>query len=104
MITKIFSVFDDKADLFMPPFYNQQTPVALRVFADACRQDDHPFRQNPADYHLYEVGTFNDETGDLMGLSKPVLLIGAADVLSPLESTVETKIVKSKQNGVNAHG
>lgn len=81
----IFSVFDDKAEVFMPPFYQSTQGMAVRVFADAARQEDHPFCQNPGDYHLYEIGVFNSENGIILGYDENKHLASADSVNLPAE-------------------
>jgi len=62
MIVKMFTVYDSKAELYLPPFYNQTTGQAVRAFGDTCNQKDHPFNKHPEDYTLFELGTFDDNT------------------------------------------
>lgn len=78
---KVFTVFDDKANCFMPPFFQHTTDMAKRVFADAVRQNDHPFHLNPLDYTLYEIGVFDDSTGQIMPSKKIIMLSTATEVL-----------------------
>lgn len=80
MIHQIYSVFDDAANTFMPPWYQNRDALAMRVFSDACRQEDHPFNQNPQDFHLYHLGNYDDETGRLENVDKPALLLKGSDV------------------------
>ncbi|AXH78150.1 MAG: nonstructural protein [Microviridae sp.] len=81
MIFQIYSVFDDKAEIFMPPFYQSTQGQAVRVFSDATRQTDHPFHKNPGDYHLYHLGVFDDKNGKVLPLDKIVVLLSAQKVL-----------------------
>jgi len=78
---KTFSVFDDKANCFMPPFFQHTTAMAQRVFADAVRQTDHPFHKNPDDYTLYEIGTFDDASGQIMPSKKIQMIASASEIL-----------------------
>lgn len=65
MITNLYSVFDLKANAFMPIFFAVNDAVAIRSFIAACTDDGHNFASTPEDYCLYHVGTFNDETGSV---------------------------------------
>ncbi len=62
MMLHVFSVLDLKAQLFMRPFYEQSHGTALRAFSDAVIEDGHPFGKHPEDYHLFFLGSFDEET------------------------------------------
>jgi len=82
---RIYSVFDDKAECFMPPFNQSTEGIALRVFSDACRQPDHPFQLNTADYHLYDLGEYDDQTGKIICNKAPRLVLSGEEVVKSLE-------------------
>lgn len=63
MILKIFTVYDQKAKAFLPPFFMAQRPAAERAFSDCVNDDTHQFGKHPEDYTLMEIGEFNDESG-----------------------------------------
>lgn len=60
----VFSVFDSKAEIFMQPFFAFTQGVALRSFAGACRDPEHEFSKFPEDFTLFELGAFDDSTGE----------------------------------------
>lgn len=74
---KVFSVYDGKVKVFSRPFMDQHTGSAQRSFELACKQEESPFAQFPADYVLYEVGTFDEESGRLSA-NNPVVQVAAA--------------------------
>ncbi|WNK13989.1 MAG: nonstructural protein [Microvirus sp.] len=63
MILKLFSVYDNKAQAYLPPFAAVNAGVALRMFRDSATAADHMFTRYPLDYHLFEMGTFDDVMG-----------------------------------------
>mgnify|MGYP000485008555 CR=1 FL=1 len=65
MINKIFTVYDQKAHAYLPPFFLPQEGMAIRTFADCVNKPDHQFNAHPEDYNLAEIGTFNDENGEI---------------------------------------
>ena len=75
MITKIFSVYDSKAQAYLPPFYNPAVGSAIRAFADAINDSQAPFAKHAGDYVLYQVGEFDDSTG-LFTNTAPALHLG----------------------------
>ncbi len=76
MIHKIFTVYDEKAKAFMPPFFLPETGMAVRVFTDCVNDPTHQFYKHPADYNLYDIGTFDDSCAKLTETS-PRNLLGA---------------------------
>lgn len=60
-----FSVFDDKAKVFSQPFFSNTKGSAVRAFADAVNGKESDFSRHPADYTLFLVGEWDDQTGEL---------------------------------------
>lgn len=63
MVNQVFSVFDTKAQAFLPPFYATNGAVACRMMLDACSDPKHPFNVHSGDYNLFQVASFDDDTG-----------------------------------------
>lgn len=63
MLFKKFSVFDSKANAYLPDFEQTTTALAIRAFATAANKEDHDFHTYAADYTLFETGTRDDATG-----------------------------------------
>lgn len=66
MIYNVFSIYDEKADAFLPPFILPNANMAKRVFADCVNSDTHQFGLNPSDYTLFELGQFDDSNAQFM--------------------------------------
>lgn len=60
---KIFSVYDSKAEAFLPPFFSTTTAVGTRQFEAAANSIDHQFNRFGGDFTLFELGTYDDRTG-----------------------------------------
>lgn len=65
MLIKIFTVFDQKAEAYKEPFYQPQTGQGVRIFADCINKQDHPFNLHPEDYTLFEIGLYDEESGEI---------------------------------------
>lgn len=63
MIKVVCSVYDLKAAVFSNPFYAPNVPVAKRDFAYAVTDQSTGISRNPEDYSLFQVATFDDESG-----------------------------------------
>lgn len=77
-----FSLYDTKALYFSPPFFMALRGQAVRAIIDLGTDLNTQVGRNPADFILYEIGTFNSDTGSLLS-ETPVSL---GPVLSYLPS------------------
>ncbi len=80
MIIRIFTVYDEKAAAYLPPFSFGQIGEAVRSFIDAANHADHKFNKNAEDFTLYHLGSFDDHEGSFNLLDQPDL-IGRADIM-----------------------
>lgn len=62
MIHRIFTVHDNAIDAFLRPFFAITSGEAERIFTDTINDVSSPFNRHPADYTLFEVGTYDDAT------------------------------------------
>lgn len=62
---KIFSIYDQKAHAYLPPWVQHRTEMAERAFADCCNSPEHQFGKHPEDYTLIQLGLFDDSTGQI---------------------------------------
>lgn len=82
MITKIYSVFDAKAEAYLPPIFQRTHGEAIRSFESAVTQPDHQFHNHAEDYTLFHVGEFDDSTGAIEKVLTPVPLAKGNEVLA----------------------
>lgn len=67
MIVKIFSIYDSKAKLWTKPMFTQTEGGMLRSFMDISNDENQPIGQHPEDYALFQIGEFNEDTGNIKG-------------------------------------
>lgn len=63
----VFSVYDVKAGAYLPPFFARTRAVAIRSFCAAVRDVGHDFHKYAEDYSLFEIGAFDEMSGELTG-------------------------------------
>ncbi len=71
MKLEIFCVFDSKAQAFLPPFFLPMIGQATRIFQNCANDKSHQFGANPADYTLFHMGEFDDDSGKLVPKATP---------------------------------
>lgn len=77
MIYKVFSIFDSKAAVFERPYFAPTTGAGIRTFQDACADPQTMLHRHPEDFHLFEIGEYDDQTG-AMASTQPQSLGTAA--------------------------
>lgn len=78
-------VRDIKADLYGQPFFQATVGMAQRSFSDSVNRPDENslLFKHPADFELFHLGTFDDQTATFDLLDRPVqLLLGSNCVVS----------------------
>ena len=96
MIHNVFTIYDAKAEAYLPPFILPKISMAKRTFSDCVNSQDHQFAAHPGDYTLFTIGTFNDETAQYNLLLTPESLgLGLEYVID--SSELETS--KAETNG-----
>lgn len=81
---KAFAVLDLKAGAFGMPMFVSTAGLAMRGFTDAMKDSRSPMAQHPEDYVLYEIGSYDPNSGQLESLPKPVHLLSAAHVAAQM--------------------
>lgn len=74
MLLKIFNVYDSKAETYMQPFFMQTTGQALRSFEDTVNDPSTVFNKHSADFTLFEIGTYDDQTAQIITLESKINL------------------------------
>lgn len=65
MELKMFAIHDTKAQLYGPPFFMTTRGEALRAFSDLANDGNTTVSKHPGDYQLVQVGTWNNEKGEV---------------------------------------
>lgn len=81
--TKIFTVYDSKAEAYLPPFFMRSHGEALRAWEATVNDPNTNFNKFPADFTLFELGEFDDATAELLPLSPKRALSNALEVKRP---------------------
>lgn len=63
MLLRAYSIFDNKALQYNPPFYAATDGAAVRSLQDIVNDPNTSVGRHPADYILYCVGTWDDGKG-----------------------------------------
>lgn len=72
MMLRAFSLLDVKVSAFATPFFMAHVGHAIRACSELGADLTTTVGRHPADFHLYEIGAFNDATGQLVPLDMPI--------------------------------
>jgi len=73
-VKKVFTVYDCKAQAYLPPFVCLTRGVAIRMVRAAAMDVSHDFFKFGADYTLFEIGEWNEFKGELKQFAAPTNL------------------------------
>ena len=62
MKNKAYSVYDSASEMHSPPFFVNHENVAIRYFTQAINDPAHQYGAHPADYTLFDIGEWCDQT------------------------------------------
>ena len=93
MIYGMYSVYDKAAHLFLSPAIDVNDDVAMRGFEQMLTVNNSAMQFRPDDYELYQIGTFDPETGYVSAMVPPSRLYRGSD-------GALTKSIKEDAHGV----
>lgn len=62
---KVFCVYDSAAEAYALPFFQKSTGEAVRGFSTAAKDPQSQLSKHPADFTLFEIGEYNELTGEI---------------------------------------
>lgn len=74
---KIYSIFDEKAQIFNTPFFMDNDNMAVRAFNDLASDKQSAIYLHPEDYRLYELGSFENVEGVIIPVDRPRFICNA---------------------------
>lgn len=81
MISKIFTVYDVKTEAYLNPFFMATKGAAIRGFSELVNDPNHNFGKYPADFILFEIGSYDDQRGLVESLPAPLSVGVGVDFL-----------------------
>jgi len=86
MSKNVYSILDVKTGIFANPFTAQNDAEATRLFNHASLDASLPFGMFPADFHLYLLGSFDPENGNLSERNPIAFVCAATQFNKPKET------------------
>lgn len=95
-----FSIYDEKAAAYLPPFFFPNDLVAQRAFHANVNDPNHMFGKYPSDYTLFQVGIFDDEKATFVQDKHPIC--NGLEVIDARAMPHQTDLVNLPQETTNA--
>lgn len=76
MKLKMYSIYDTKTGIYNPPMALHNAAHAMRVHTEVFTGNNQ-FGKFPADYSVMEIGTYDDQTGNLEKTEHKLVCTGA---------------------------
>jgi len=81
-VIKIYAVYDSAVGAHMHPMFFQSRGQAVRAWLDACVDPNTQFSKHPADFTLFEIASYDEETGQFENLPAKINLGTALELTS----------------------
>lgn len=98
MLHNVFTIFDEKARAYLPPFFLPEDGMAIRTFSDCVNAKDHQFAAHPHDYTLFKIGTWDNNIAFLETFNAPQSLGNGVEFVTTPESAYEIDDAAPRQN------
>lgn len=85
MIHNIFTIYDEKAAAYLPPFFLPTDGMAIRTFSSCINSPDHQFGAHPQDYTLFKLGQYDDNTAELISSTRTISLGNGVEFITPAQ-------------------
>lgn len=76
----IMSIFDVKVSAFQRPSFSPTVPAFVRACQDEVNRPDSEMGKHPEDYQIFKIGEFDDESGLLVPLTPPDMIVVAVNL------------------------
>jgi len=74
MKLQVFAIYDAKVQTYNHPIFLPTRGAAIRVWEDTVTDKTTSFSKHPADYTLFHLGEYDDQTGTFENFHTPVSL------------------------------
>ena len=91
MELKVYSVYDSKTQAYMSPWFARSRGEAIRSFTEAVNDPKSMFHKYPADFTMFELGTWDDQAGTVT-LDETKQNIGLATHFKRVDDQLDTPV------------
>lgn len=79
---RLFAIYDTKAKTYTQILTERTSAVAERNFTNAVRNKDMDYNKHAEDFSLFELGSYDNDTGAIQPHKEPILVCKAFTLLN----------------------
>lgn len=83
MLLRAYTLHDNKALTYSPPFFQHNDALAIRMLTDLVADVNTAPGRHPNDFRMYCVGTYDDSSGGFTPISPPEHVQDAISLVPP---------------------
>lgn len=80
MNQQIFSIYDKKMDKYHNPMFVESIVEVQRQLVSVIQDEKSLLAQFPTDYEIMNLGEFNQQTGEIIPLPKPLFMMNITQI------------------------
>lgn len=100
MKMSVYTIYDVASGVYMRPFFAKADGEAMRSFADLAVDPQHPVGAHPSDYTLFNIGSYDDNTGQIQG-GPPLKLMTALEGISAVRNADKRQLDLIEEGDTN---
>lgn len=81
----VFVIYDNQSELYSSPFFSVRKETAVRDLLRAAQSPESEIHHAPADYDMYCLGTYEDETAEIKLFPNREFITNASVILKQTE-------------------
>lgn len=81
-MSKIYAIKDQAIEAFSQPFFVQAQGQAVRMFMDESKNEQSQINRHPADFELWYLGDFDEQTGAITAAANIERVARAIDFIN----------------------
>lgn len=102
MKAMIYAVYDAKAEVYSQPHFLLNRGTAFRAWEEAANDNSTQIGKYPADFTMFEIGEWDDQTGTITML-KAKISLGTALELKKQTQSPGLKMTEAMQDTLNSN-
>lgn len=91
MLLRAYTLHDNKALNYSPPFFQHNDAMAIRMLTDLVADTNTAPGRHPNDFRMYCVGTYDDSTGLITPITPIEHVMDAISVVPPSAADMFTR-------------
>lgn len=83
---RVFSLYDVKSECYLPVMCQETRGQAIRQISDVISDGRTQVSRYPEDFKLYELGEFDNKSGELKAMVPPAFVVSVVDIADQLKA------------------